>query len=64
MISFYLWFTREEGKYRDLVNRILVTITFAMRPTSLVIWGIIWPYELFTKKSGKVAFFIKNVVHL
>ena len=64
IISFYLWLTRTENKYNDLISRILVTISFSIRPTSIILWAIVWPYELFTKKSGHILFILKNIFNL
>ena len=64
VISFYLWLTRKENKCNDFISRILVTISFAIRPTSIIMWAIVWPYELFTKKSGHFLYILKNIVNL
>jgi len=39
-------------------------INFAMRPTSLFLWVIIWPYELLTIKKDRFWFIGKNALQL
>ena len=39
-------------------------INFCLRPTSLFLWAVIWPYELLTKKEGKILFIFKNGVQI
>ena len=43
LAAFYLWNRRSEG-HKDLWSRLLVTICFCMRPTSLFFWIVVWPY--------------------
>jgi hypothetical protein len=64
VISFYFWTTREENKVNDYISRLFVVINFSLRPTSLFMWAVIWPYELLTKKSGKIMFVLKNALQL
>lgn len=47
IISFYFWFTNgrngNEG-YKDVYNRALAIVAYVARPTSIMIWAILWPY--------------------
>jgi hypothetical protein len=64
VISFYFWATREERKINDYISRFLVVINFSLRPTSLFLWALIWPYELLTKKTGRIGFILINAIQL
>ena len=64
VVSFYYWLLRDEGKMNDFVSRAIVVISFSVRPTCLFLWAVIWPYELFTKKEGKIWFIVKNIIHI
>ena len=39
-------------------------VNFSLRPTSLFMWVVIWPYELLTKKDGKILFIFKNAIQM
>lgn len=64
MIAFYFWLVREEATINDYISRGLVIVNFSLRPTSLFVWAVVWPYELLTKKEGKILFIFKNGVQL
>ena len=63
-ISFYFWATREQHKMNDYISRFFVMVNFSLRPTSLFMWVVIWPYELLTKKDGKILFIFKNAIQM
>jgi hypothetical protein len=46
MIAFYLWAKRSENSNYDNYSRGLVILNFAIRGTSILLWTIIWPYQL------------------
>ena len=48
----------------DLISRIVVLLCFMMRSTSIILWIAIWPYELFTLKTGRIKFILKNMVQM
>jgi hypothetical protein len=64
VVAFYFWVTREENKVNDYVSRAVVMVSFSLRPTSLFMWAVIWPYELWTKKDGRILFIFKNGAQL
>lgn len=64
LIAFYYWTTRKEHAMNDYMSRLIVILNFSLRPTSLFLWVVIWPYELLTKKEGKMKFIFKNALQL
>lgn len=64
VISFYYWLIRDKGQRYDILNRILVGLNFIIRTTSLLLWAVIWPYELITMKANKIRFIFKNFIQM
>ena len=61
--AFYFWTARQEHHFNDLVSRLVVVLNFSLRPTSLFLWVVIWPYELLLHKKRKLAF-ILSLIHI
>lgn len=64
VVAFYFWLTRSESKGHDLISRVIVGLCFIIRTTSIILWAVIWPIELFTTNASKVKFFMKNIFQL
>lgn len=72
VISFYYWISNTRlgsSGYKDFMNRAIATINYVSRPTSIMVWALLWPYELYNiirvygLFSGKVVKFIaKNII--
>lgn len=64
MAAFYFWVTRKQAKWNDLISRMIVVLCFVTRPTSIIVWAIVWPYELVTSSSTKIKFIFKNIAQM
>ena len=81
VIAFYYWLksiNKEiifHSKYisTDLISRFIVVLCYISRPTSLILWAIVWPYELimiwlsdsnkmFIRVRKCLYFILKNLV--
>lgn len=63
VLSFWLWVNRRHQGY-DIASRIVVGVAYIGRPTSIIPWMIIWPYELMTKREGHLYFICKNALQM
>lgn len=74
IISFYFWISNSrqgENNAKDLINRMIVTISYVSRPTSIMLWTILWPYELYeiirvhgVLSNKSIKFVLKNIINL
>lgn len=64
VISYYFWLIRDRGQKYDFFSRILVGLNFIIRTTSILLWAVIWPYELITMKANRIRFIFKNMVQM
>ena len=64
VVAFYFWLTRSESKSHDLISRVIVGLCFIIRTTSIILWAVIWPIELFTTNASKIKCLMKNVLQL
>ena len=44
IVAYYLWLVRHRLSWADLGSRALVVVAFSSRPTSIMLWALIWPY--------------------
>lgn len=52
----------KQAKKDNLLCRVLVGVNFIARPTSIIPWVLIWPYELIQRRSQKIISLIKLVL--
>lgn len=64
VISYYFWLIRDRGQKYDILSRIIVGLNFIIRTTSILLWAVIWPYELITIKSNRPRFIFKNLIQM
>ena len=63
VIAFYYWLRRGQKTRYDLISRVIVGVSFVVRPTSIIPWVVIWPYEMI-RHPNKVTFVLKNVLNV
>ena len=59
--AFYFWLIRGHRTRYDYISRLLVILCFTIRPTSIIPWAVIWPFELI-RHTSKLTFIMKNAV--
>lgn len=52
LVAFYFWRKRDQDWRYDWVSRLVTVFCFVVRGTSVMVWMVIWPYELLTMKGG------------
>lgn len=69
IIAFYLWISRKDNQQNDYLSRLIVIVAYVSRPTSILLWALIWPYELFADHTPVfsykfIKFIAKNVISM